>query len=199
MSSFNISDDTARADIIKTARRRFQHYGYKKTNLSEIASDVNMSAGNLYRYFENKQDIARTCCTQLINEWMQEIRDLTQNPELTATDRLRTYAFAILSHSQSIVADPTGNNELVALMTTDCPELIHKKFTLQLNILGAILLHGKHTSEFNITSVHKTAKAIHTALLVLDLPDCVSLFSDSDWKIRITALLDCLLNDLTIK
>ena len=43
--------------ILCAARRRFQHFGYTKTSMQEIADDCGMSAANLYRYYEGKLDI----------------------------------------------------------------------------------------------------------------------------------------------
>ena len=40
--------------ILHAAEERFQQYGYNKTTMAEIARDCDMSAANLYRYFENK-------------------------------------------------------------------------------------------------------------------------------------------------
>ncbi|GAV21360.1 bacterial regulatory proteins, TetR family [Mariprofundus micogutta] len=36
--------------IVAAARQRFSHYGYGKTTMAEIASDCQMSVGNLYRF-----------------------------------------------------------------------------------------------------------------------------------------------------
>lgn len=191
--------EAVRTDIVKVARERFQHYGVAKTNLEEIASDLGMSAGNLYRYFASKQEIAIACSRQLLNEWMAELRDITQDPQLTAADRLRTYALSILSHSQAIASDPTRNNELVELMTTGCPDLICNKFTQQLNILGTILMQGNHNGEFSITNVYDKAKTVHTALLILDAPGFITLFSEKAWRERVIALVDLLINELSTK
>ena len=46
-----------RTDILDAAEQRLRTYGYGKTTMAEIATDVGMSAANLYRYFENKLDI----------------------------------------------------------------------------------------------------------------------------------------------
>lgn len=156
-----------------------------------------MSAGNLYRYFDNKQDIAIACCAQIINERMQELRDITQDPHLSAAERIRAYASTTLSYAQSGINDLNQNNELAKFMTTDCPDLIHKKFAMQIGVLGAILLHGNNTGEFNIPNVHEAAKVIHAAFLILEVSDFILLFSEQAWEARIITLTDCLLNDLS--
>jgi len=50
-------NEETRQLILDAAFERFGHYGYNKTTMVEIAQDVGMSAANLYRYFENKQEI----------------------------------------------------------------------------------------------------------------------------------------------
>ena len=54
--------DATHQKIIDAAKRRFMHYGYTKTTMAELASDCEMSPGNLYRYFPGKLDIAEAIC-----------------------------------------------------------------------------------------------------------------------------------------
>jgi len=58
-------DPRVREQILDAAEGRFRHYGFGKTTMAEIASDCSMSAGNLYRYFDSKEEIgvsiARRC------------------------------------------------------------------------------------------------------------------------------------------
>ena len=49
--------DDPSARILAAAYARFQRFGFGKTTMAEIAGDCGMSAANLYRYFENKEDI----------------------------------------------------------------------------------------------------------------------------------------------
>ena len=43
--------------IIKFAQKRFGQYGFEKTTMNEIASDLNMCKGSLYYYFPDKEHI----------------------------------------------------------------------------------------------------------------------------------------------
>ena len=49
--------DNLRQDIIKAAKEEFLKYGYDGASMRRIASKANMTVGNLYRYFKNKDDI----------------------------------------------------------------------------------------------------------------------------------------------
>ena len=46
-----------RAEICRHALDLFAHYGFQKTNIGDIAARCEMSPGNLYRFFKNKQGI----------------------------------------------------------------------------------------------------------------------------------------------
>ena len=75
-------DETAR-NILDAASERFQHYGYGKTTMSEIAKDCNMSTGNLYRYFPSKLDIAEKFVAILRTEHVQHLRKAVSYTHLT--------------------------------------------------------------------------------------------------------------------
>ncbi len=85
-----IPEETSRA-ILDAASRRFLHYGYGKTTMSEIAADCNMSPGNLYRYYPSKLDIAEAFVRRLRADHLGELRQATAAPGLTTAERLRTY------------------------------------------------------------------------------------------------------------
>ena len=56
-----LAEETTEAikhDILDKAFLRFGRFGFGKTTMAEIAKDCDMSAGNLYRYFDNKKEIA---------------------------------------------------------------------------------------------------------------------------------------------
>ena len=56
-----VSDDAqteaTRAEIRHHALDLFAHFGFQKTNIGDIAERCEMSPGNLYRYYKNKQAI----------------------------------------------------------------------------------------------------------------------------------------------
>lgn len=84
------TDPTAKA-ILDAASRRFLHYGYGKTTMSEIAGDCNMSPGNLYRYFPSKLDIAEAFVRRLRAEHLEELRAAVAASGLSTAERLRAY------------------------------------------------------------------------------------------------------------
>lgn len=55
--SDDVQAEAVRADIRRHALELFAHYGFQKTNIGDIAKRCDMSPGNLYRYYRNKQAI----------------------------------------------------------------------------------------------------------------------------------------------
>ncbi|MEL6766505.1 MAG: TetR/AcrR family transcriptional regulator [Pseudomonadota bacterium] len=51
--------ERTRLEILEASMRLFQHFGFGKTTMADIARETAMSPGNLYRYYRNKQAIGR--------------------------------------------------------------------------------------------------------------------------------------------
>lgn len=45
--------------ILKAARERFAQFGFNKSTMDEIASDVELGKASLYYYFPAKEDLFR--------------------------------------------------------------------------------------------------------------------------------------------
>jgi AcrR family transcriptional regulator len=70
--------DSARDRIMEAAKSRFSHFGYGKTTMAEVASDCEMSPGNLYRFFPGKLDIAEAIATEDYERHLEHLRRLAQ-------------------------------------------------------------------------------------------------------------------------
>ena len=73
--------------ILEVARRRFETFGYRRTNIAEIASDAGVAAGTIYRHFKNKEDLLRQVVEQSLGGWLEEARSILGG-EGTATERI---------------------------------------------------------------------------------------------------------------
>ncbi|MDH5682762.1 MAG: TetR/AcrR family transcriptional regulator [Spirochaetota bacterium] len=49
--------DQVKTRILDSAKKRFEHYGYHKTTVEEIADDAGIGKGTVYLHFRSKQDI----------------------------------------------------------------------------------------------------------------------------------------------
>ncbi len=67
--------EETREKIIEAAKDEFLRYGFDAANMRRIALKSNMTVGNLYRYFKNKEDI--NC--QIVNEVVGMIDNLVKS------------------------------------------------------------------------------------------------------------------------
>ncbi|MFD1770298.1 TetR/AcrR family transcriptional regulator [Sphingobacterium suaedae] len=51
--------ETKKDQIVQVALKRFAHYGFNKTTMSEIAVDLNITKANLYYYYPDKNSLIK--------------------------------------------------------------------------------------------------------------------------------------------
>jgi AcrR family transcriptional regulator len=61
--------------IYEAALGVFAEFGFKKTTLDDIAAELGMTKGNLYRYARNKQDLYRNTVRYALLRWQGKVRD----------------------------------------------------------------------------------------------------------------------------
>lgn len=69
--------EARRQSILDAATRVFAQKGIASATMAEIASVAGISPGAIYRYFENKEDLARGC----MNESAESLKNAWSNPE----------------------------------------------------------------------------------------------------------------------
>lgn len=68
--------EARRQSILAAATKVFSQKGIAAATMAEIASEAGISPGAIYRYFENKEQLAKGC----MNESAESIKSAWQNP-----------------------------------------------------------------------------------------------------------------------
>ncbi|MCP4993642.1 MAG: TetR/AcrR family transcriptional regulator [Gammaproteobacteria bacterium] len=170
------SDCEVRQQILNAALERFSIYGYGKTTMAELAGDSSMSAANLYRYFDNKQDIAAACAQRCMDEHGAMLRDLVRKSGVSAGEKLNFFALASLHANYEAFAHNQKINELVDLVITKRPDLIHNKIHLMEGLVAEIITQGNLEGDFTVDDVTSMATTIYSALKLFQMPNCMSLY-----------------------
>ena len=157
--------DEIRQKIIDSAAQRFQRFGYGKTNVAEIACDCGMSAGNLYRYFKNKSQIAETIMRMSLDSTLAELKSVLDIPDISAGKRLEEFFLQELyfTHHQlntyptllEHVRDPNGSG----------PMMGEEYMEASRALLVQILAMGVEQGEFQIDDLEEMARTIQSATL----------------------------------
>ena len=190
------TSEEIRVRILDAAEDRFRNYGYGKTTMAEIAEDVQMSAANLYRYFENKHDIVAACASRCMGERVDVLREQARQPGQTAEQRLRAFVLGTLHYTQEAVQNQPKINELVATVTSQRQDIVHENTQATCALLAEILAHGNETGEFAVDDVIATARAVYATLTLFEVPIFVPLYSQKEFEAIAQQVVELLLKGL---
>ena len=152
-------DETAR-QILDAASRRFLHYGYGKTTMSEIAKDCNMSTGNLYRYFPSKLDIAEMFVHVLRREQVADLRAVLERRDLKPRDKLREFFVVKFKIAYERFHDKPKAYELSSELMAARPKIALEWENAEGRVLSEILLEGAAEGAFSVEDAPNTAKIL---------------------------------------
>jgi len=184
------------SQIVEAANTRFRHYGYGKTTMVEIAADTGMSAANLYRYFNSKQDIIAECANRCMCERIDRLRVAIRKSGMSAIEQLEAYVLTDLNMSHEMAEGDERISELVNNITLERPDMVYKKVEAENALIAEILLHGNETGEFNVDDITKTADAIHMSLIIFNVPSFMSLYSLEEFKEKAKSIIELIVTGL---
>ncbi|WP_455211685.1 TetR/AcrR family transcriptional regulator [Kaarinaea lacus] len=193
------SSQEIRERILEAARERFRVYGYNKTTMAEIAKDCEMSAANLYRFFDNKLDIAATLACSCLADEEFSLKQSIDEATKPASDKLKHYIFATLYHTYRQTSEAPHISELVNAVCEARMDLVEQHMNNKTHILTSLIQSGNDSGEFSVRDPQQTAEAILTATTIFDLPTVTPLFSLEKLEHKAAALTELLLNGLLKK
>ena len=84
-----------RIEILKSAAAAFRRRGYHGASVDEIASALQMTKGNLYYYFRNKEDILYACHEYSLDILLKLMKEV-QHEDSPADQKLRKLILAFV-------------------------------------------------------------------------------------------------------
>ena len=92
-----------RIEILKSAAAAFRRRGYHGASVDEIASALEMTKGNLYYYFENKEEILYAChdySLDVLLALMAEVHDAPSAPDEKLRQLILAFVHTMLDELQ---------------------------------------------------------------------------------------------------
>ncbi len=83
--------DSVRNKIISSAKRLFAKRGFKETSMRMIAKEAGITAGNIYRYFDTKDQILEPIMEPLIRYIQQLISEHEKEENIHSEEAHRSY------------------------------------------------------------------------------------------------------------
>lgn len=136
-----------RERILEAAIERIMHYGYAKTTMSEIARDCDMSAGNIYRFFASKVDIAEAMARKFNQDIYQEYARIARTDAPAATRLEDIFRYGMTSTFQKLDSD-AKILEVAEVLSEERPLFANEELAQERIYLVQVLEDGVARGEF---------------------------------------------------
>lgn len=188
--------DPIREKIIAAAATRFRHYGYPKTTIAELACDCAMSAGNIYRFFGSKIDIAGEIARREALHAVEKVEAVLACPHRSARQRLEETMFADLRYTFHLFENQPKILELAQIVVRERPHFHAESLWRERHVLHRILNEGRDKGEFAVPDVHRTAIALQAATLKYRYAQLFTEQTLSELERELAAVLSLLIRGL---
>ncbi|MEO1492674.1 MAG: TetR/AcrR family transcriptional regulator [Pseudomonadota bacterium] len=154
--------DAVRADILRHATELFSHYGFNKTNIGDIATRCNMSPGNIYRYYRNKQAIGLAVVRCHFDSIEAALETGLMIPEGTHEQRIRDFIETAVKYLADECARNTKIVELAEFLIADEQglELLQEHIAWKRVRIAREIEHGMAEGNFQHCAPEDTARAL---------------------------------------
>jgi AcrR family transcriptional regulator len=188
-----------RTQILDAAEARFRTYGFGKTTMAEIASDIDMSTANLYRYFENKVAIGAAMAGRCLCERETILNEIVSRKGISESERLEIFVQGMLDYMHGQFSNEPKLTELVDVMTQKCPELVQDHVNSDKQLIKRLLQQGIDRNEFAIKDVDQTSSYVQAAIVKFSTPFFIAMFPIEELKNLAKGVVQLILNGLVKK
>ena len=182
--------------ILEAAVKRILHYGYAKTTMSEIARDCDMSAGNIYRFFASKLDIAEAMARKFNAEHLQSFAEIARG-DTPASERLHGLFAYSLESTFRMLDEDAKILEVAEVLAHERPEYANEKLAQVRLYITQILTDGAETGEFAVQGDPEfTAEMIQSAMMKFTFPQLFSQLTLEKLKREMNGVMELILAGL---
>ncbi len=169
-------DDKAntRDRILQAAMARIKHYGYAKTTMAEIASDCDMSPGNIYRFFESKIDIAEAMARKHYAEMQAELAAIGRKKELPPDRRIRDMLAKRMRTNFSMFEQSAKILEVAEVLASERPLFMNELIAQERVGITALITEGVESGLFETDDPEFAAEMLQAATIKFSLPQLFS-------------------------
>jgi AcrR family transcriptional regulator len=189
-----------REAILNAAAERILHYGYNKTTMSEIAADCGMSAGNIYRFFPSKIDIAEAMTRKFSAETHQAYSAIVRDTNRSATQKLLDFFIFRMERTFRLFEKNPKLMELAEIMGRERPDYLAEERAQERMQLEKILEEGSKAGEFAFeASLTMTADFVQCAVMKFRFPQLWTTEQFEALKLELEGVLSLMLTGLSAR
>jgi len=162
--------EAVRAAIVDAAEKRFAEFGYTKTTLNEIATQAGMSAANLYRFYENKLDIAAAVVRRMLQLREEALRGALTGQNQDLESQLQAYVLTALRFDRDLDAEQPQLARMLEKIQEERKELATQHRKARQEMLVGLLQAAIAREEMPQLEAGQIAQALRAALILFETP-----------------------------
>ena len=182
--------------ILDAAEARFRNYGFGKTTMAEIASDMDMSTANLYRYYENKLAIGSAIAGRCFCRRDAILTEVVNRQGISESERLEIFVLEILRYGHGQFSEEPKLSELVDVIIKKMPEMVKDKVETEKQFITTILQQGCDSNEFIIEDVDEMSSYVQAAIVKFSSPFFVAMYPIEELEKLAKGVVALILNGL---
>lgn len=185
--------------ILDAAEARFRTYGFGKTTMAEIASDIDMSTANLYRYYENKLAIGSAIAGRCFCTRADILTEIVGRAGLSESERLRLFVLAMLEYEYGQFNNEPKLLELVDVIMKKRLDLVQGEIEKNKQLITKILKQGCERGEFAVENTEETASYVLAAIVKFASPFFFPMYPIQELQRLAKGVTELILNGLIKK
>jgi AcrR family transcriptional regulator len=150
--------------ILGAAMKRFGYYGFAKTTMSEIASDVGLSKASLYYYFADKDALFRAVVKREQDGFLSNIKKKIIDNKGTAKSKLVRYANMRHEYFLNVFVNLGKIKMTLETVKPLLGDLLNNFFKSEVALVSQILRVGVNNNEFRDIDVSEYADLFISAM-----------------------------------
>lgn len=190
-------DHEVRDRIVAAAEARFRHYGYNKTTVADIASDLNISPAYIYKFYASKIAICEAILGVIVGRIDSALTAIATD-DAPASDRLRRLYRALLDHSVALYFEERKLHDMILAGLDMRWQAVDRLKDAMRNAARTIIENGRAQGEFeNRTPIGDVVDAIWISLVPFAHPSVLAhLAHDHDLAAHARHVSDLVLRGL---
>lgn len=154
-----------RCAILRASERWFRRVGFRRTAVSDIATDLGMSPANIYRFFGSKAAIGEAVAEQVLGEIVEKLRRVAEADNRAPAEKLRGVLLCWAEATATLLGSDDHIGEMVEAAMRE-PWGVCIEHARQIDrILHRIIEAGIATGDFAVRNIEDCTRCTRAAML----------------------------------
>lgn len=158
--------EETRRRILEKADELFRRYGFGKTTVADIASDLQMSPANIYKFFASKNAIVQACAERNFHT-LKGLVLANVRASGSAFDRLEKAVLTVFHFHHELLRNERQIFHIVQTAREEAWPCIADYETFMIGIFHQLLEEGMRSGEFRADLPPNSAVILRDCLAVL--------------------------------